>query len=108
MVIIDTPPVGLVTDGVEIIKNVDFPIYVFKSDYSKKQFVQVADRLINESQIKRLTVVLNGIDLDRNRYSYNNKYGYGYGFGYGYGSGGGYYDDQPKRKRSFFGKIFKK
>lgn len=110
MIIIDTPPVGLVTDGVEVIKQVDFPLYIFKSDYSKKQFVQVADRLINENKIKSLSVILNGIDLDRNRYSYNYKYGYGYGYGYGYsyGYGGGYYDDQPKRKRSLLSRIFKR
>lgn len=107
VVIIDTPPVGLVTDGVELIKQVDYPLYVFRSDYSKKQFVQVADRLINENKINKLAVILNGVDLDRNRYSYKYSYGYGYGYGYGYspGYGGGYYSDDksPSNKaRNFF------
>jgi tyrosine-protein kinase Etk/Wzc len=96
-VIFDTPPVGLVTDGVSLLKKVDIPMYVFRADYSQKQFVQVADKLINENQIS-LNVILNGVDLDRNRYSY--RYSYGYGYGYGYGQGGaGYYDETSSSKK---------
>ncbi len=104
MVVIDTPPVGLVTDGVTLIKNADYPLYIFRADYSKKHFVQNVDRLINENGISSLSVVLNGIDLDRSRYGYN----YGYGYSYGYGYGNGYYDDRSKEKRSWFKKWFKK
>ena len=93
-IIFDTPPVGLVTDGVSLLKKVDIPLYVFRADYSQKQFVQVADKLINEHLIS-LNVILNGVDMDRNRYSY--RYSYGYGYGYGYGSGG-YYDEPETRK----------
>ncbi|MCH2197166.1 MAG: polysaccharide biosynthesis tyrosine autokinase [Flavobacteriales bacterium] len=97
MVIIDTPPVGLVTDGIAIINKADFPLYIFRSDYSKKKFIQNVDRLINENQISKLSVILNGVDFDRNKYAYN--YGYGYGYGYGTGYGYGYYDEkQPKKK----------
>lgn len=104
MIIIDTPPVGLVTDGVSIISRADYPIYVFRADYSKKRFVQNVDRLINESRITRLSVVLNGVDLDRNKYSYS--YGYGYGYGYEY-STGGYYDETP-RKKGFLKRLFRR
>jgi tyrosine-protein kinase Etk/Wzc len=95
-VIFDTPPVGLVTDGVSLLKKVDIPIYVFRADYSHKPFVQVADKLINENQIS-LNVVLNGVDLDRNKYSYRYSYGYGYGYGY---SSSGYYDETSSSKKS--------
>ncbi|MDA0882641.1 MAG: hypothetical protein O2984_04965, partial [Bacteroidetes bacterium] len=104
MVVIDTPPVGLVTDGVTLIQKADYPLYIFRADYSKKHFVQNVDRLINENGIKSLSVVLNGIDLERSRYGYN--YGYGYSYGYGYGSG--YYDEASKKKASIFKKWFKK
>jgi hypothetical protein len=78
-------------------------LYIFRSDYSKKQFIQNVDRLNNESKISRLSVILNGVDLERNRYAYN--YGYGYSYGYGYGAGAsGYYDEAPKRKKGFFKK----
>jgi len=105
-VILDTPPVGLVTDAVSLLIQADYPLYIFRADYSKKQFVQVADKLINENKIG-LSVILNGVDLDRSKYSY--KYSYGYGYGYGYGAGG-YYDEGKGRKNrfGFFKKLFKR
>lgn len=105
-IVIDTPPVGLVTDGISIIARADYPLYVFRADYSKKRFVQNVDRLMNENRISRLSVVLNGVDLERNKYSYSYGYGYGYGYSYQYGSNG-YYDDRSAPK-SFFQRLFKK
>ena len=101
LIIADNPPVGLVTDGISIIQKADYPIYVFRADYSRKNFIQIIDRLQNESQIKKLSVVLNGVDIQRNSYGYN--YGYGYGYGYG-GYGYGYYEDKTEKKKRFFGK----
>ena len=95
-VVLDTPPVGLVTDGVALLQKADYPLYIFRSDYSKKQFVQVADKLINENKIQ-VSVILNGVDLDRNRYSYNYSYGYGYGYGY---ESGDYYDEKGSKRKS--------
>ncbi len=94
-VIIDNPPVGLVTDGISIIQKADYPVYVFRADYSKKNFINNLDRLINENKVKHLSVVLNGVDIDRSAYGYN--YGYGYGYGYGYTSD--YYNDMEKSKK---------
>lgn len=104
-VVLDTPPVGLVTDAVALLQKADYPIYIFRADYSKKQFVQVADKLINENRIN-VSAILNGVDMDRNKYSYS--YGYGYGYGYGTGSGG-YYDTSAvvKKKQGWFG-LFRK
>ncbi len=93
LILIDNPPVGLVTDGLPMIQMADYPIYIFRADYSKKQFIQNVDRLINENNITRLSCILNGVDIDRSKYGYN--YGYGYGYGYGQGYGGGYYEDKP-------------
>jgi Mrp family chromosome partitioning ATPase len=107
VIIIDTPPVGLVTDGISIIQQADYPIYVFRADYSKKQFIQSLDRLKNENRINRITAVLNGVDIERNKYAYRYGYGRGYGYGYGYGYGAssneGYYEEKgKKRKRWIF------
>ncbi|MBK8581357.1 MAG: polysaccharide biosynthesis tyrosine autokinase [Flavobacteriales bacterium] len=108
VVLIDTPPVGLVTDGISIIQSASIPIYIFRADYSKKVFVQNVDRLINENHIKKLCAVLNGVDVDRNKYGY--AYGYGYGYGYGAGYGYGYYEDKAKglAKQGFLKKLFGK
>jgi capsular exopolysaccharide synthesis family protein len=110
VILIDNPPVGLVTDGIAMIQRADYPIYIFRADYSKKIFVQNVDRLINENKISRMSTILNGVDIERNKYGYNYGYGYGYGYGYtqGYGAGYGYYEDRNKdtKRKGFFAKLF--
>jgi len=90
VIVIDNPPIGLVTDGIAMISRADYPIYVFRSDYSKRNYIQILDRLQNENKVQHLSVVLNGVDINRNTYGYN--YGYGYGYGYVYGNKYGYYE----------------
>jgi tyrosine-protein kinase Etk/Wzc len=108
MIVIDNPPVGLVTDGISIIQKADFPIYIFRADYSKKQYIQIVDRLKNENKFSKLSVILNSVDTERNKYGYN--YGYGYGYGYGYLSQG-YYEETTNdkiisKKKSIWKKFF--
>ncbi|NND94092.1 MAG: polysaccharide biosynthesis tyrosine autokinase [Flavobacteriales bacterium] len=103
IIVIDNPPVGLVTDGISTIQLADYPIYIFRADYSKKHFVQNVDRLINENGIKKLSVILNGVDVERNRYG--SYYGYGYGYAYGSGYGYGYYGTSKEPKKSFWQKL---
>ncbi|MCX8081148.1 MAG: polysaccharide biosynthesis tyrosine autokinase [Bacteroidia bacterium] len=94
-IVIDNAPIGLVTDGIEAMKFADFPIYVFRSNYSKKEFIQSYIHLKEKYQISKLTAILNAIDLEKHLYGYN--YGYGYAYGYGYGEN--YYTDSRKSKR---------
>jgi capsular exopolysaccharide synthesis family protein len=107
VIIFDTPPVGLVTDGLHLIQLSDYPIYVFRANYSKRNFVQNADRLINENKITNLSVILNGVDTEKNTYGYN--YGYGYGYGYGYAYEAGYYTgEEVFKKKKKLKDFFKK
>ncbi len=104
-VIVDNPPVGIVTDGMKSILMSDYPIYIFKANYSKRMFIQNVNRLINESHISKLSVVLNAVDKEYSSYGYDKGYSYGYYYG-GYGSGYGYYDDQINIvKRSFWKRL---
>jgi len=102
-IVFDNPPIGLVTDGITTIQKADYPIYVFRADYSRKSFVQILDKLINEGNIKNLSIILNGVDTTRSTYGY--KYGYGYGYGYNYGNG--YYSDDKVEKKTGFSKLWK-
>jgi len=92
-IIIDNPPIGLVSDATPILKMADIPIYVFRANYSKMNFIQIYDRLKNENKIAKLSVILNGIEIKKNTYGYNYGYGYGYGYGYVYGKQSNYYVD---------------
>ena len=78
VVVIDTPPVGLVTDGALVMKKADLPLYVFRADFSRKGFVKTLSRIKSSQQLDRLSVILNGMDASSGRgYAYE-KYGYGY------------------------------
>ena len=102
-VIIDNPPIGLVSDAMEILKIADYPIYVFKNEYSKKYFVNNVDRLILDNGISKLSIILNAVEHGKS--AYGGGYGYGYGGGYGYGYGG-YYEDEPKESHGILSGIF--
>lgn len=78
IIIVDTPPVGLVTDGMLIMEKADLPIYVFRADYSKRTFVKTLNRVQKTHKFKNISVVLNALSHSSDRdYGYN-KYGYGY------------------------------
>ena len=84
VVIIDTPPVGLVTDGILIMQNADLKLFVLRANYSKKSFVKNIVRLQRNHNLKQMGLVLNSTE---------GKGNYGYGYGYG-----GYYEDVDERK----------
>lgn len=73
LIILDTPPVGLVTDGVLAMKKADLAIYIVRANYTKKLFLSTLNRLINVNQFKHLAVVLNASSITG-----RNSYGYGY------------------------------
>lgn len=105
VIVIDTPPVGIVTDALPIISKVDYPIYIVRANFSKKVFLQNIQVLRDTKNIKNLSIILNGAEG-------NKKYGgygkYGYGYGYGYGSGQGYYEEAPQKKEKVLKRIFSK
>ncbi len=104
-VIVDNPPVGLVSDGIHVLLKADYPLYIFRANYSKKNFVQNADRIINENGVTKLAAVLNGVDIDKGSYGYN--YGYSYGYGYGYTYGENYFDSEERSKPGIISRLRK-
>jgi capsular exopolysaccharide synthesis family protein len=76
-IILDTPPVGLVTDGILAMRKADIPIYVIRADYSRKDFVNTLNRMAKTNRFRNLSIVLNAVQI-------TGKKGYGYGYGQGY------------------------
>jgi tyrosine-protein kinase Etk/Wzc len=98
-VIIDNPPVGIVTDGMKSVLMAEYPIYIFKANYSKRIFIQNVNRLVSESNISKLSIVLNAVDREYSSYGYDKGYAYGYYGGYGYG----YYEESMSApSKTFF------
>jgi tyrosine-protein kinase Etk/Wzc len=90
VVVIDNPPIGLVTDGVKTLVNADVPIYIFKSHYSKRIFANRVKELFEMKQLDHLNIILNGT-----KGGPAGRYGYGYGYGYGYD----YYEENTQAKK---------
>jgi capsular exopolysaccharide synthesis family protein len=88
-IILDTPPVGLVTDGIMAMKRSDISIYIFRANYSKKEFLFNLQRIININKFSNITTLLNAVPE-------TGEQGYGYG----------YYEDTGGRM-SWFKKHFK-
>lgn len=72
-VLIDTPPVGLVSDGIIAMKHADLNLYVFRANYSKRSFMVNLQRIIHLNKFTNLTMVLNALPS-----SGEHRYGYGY------------------------------
>jgi capsular exopolysaccharide synthesis family protein len=106
VVVIDNPPIGIVTDGIRVIKLADYPVYVFRENFSKRNFVQNVKKLIRDNNIKNLSVILNSVDIKKSGYGYSGVYDYDYGYGYGYGFG--YYDEDIRREKFSLKEFFRK
>lgn len=108
-VVIDTSPVGIVSDALTIFKLVSFPIYVLRFHFSKKAFIYHINHLIDEKKIDSLFVILNGFDYSKSKYSgYQYNYGYGYSYVYGYPDSNKYYLDENFSMKSSLLKRIKK
>lgn len=78
-ILLDTPPVGLLTDGIMAMKQADLSIYIFRANYSKRDFISNLRRIITINKFSTITMVLNALPSGGER-----KYGYGY------------YDESPR------------
>lgn len=93
-IILDTAPIGMVTDTRLIARVADLSVYVCRAGYTHKNDFELINELEQEKKLPNLCVLINGIDMSKRKngyyYSYGkySKYGYGkkYGYGYGYGN----------------------
>ena len=103
-IIIDTPPIGLVTDAFLLMPLVDVTIFVCRQNYTNKKVFSAIMKDVEQRNIPNSGVLINDVKLTRGSY--------GYGYGYGYGSvmamlrlwlhyyGYGYYWKRGRRKRN--------
>ena len=105
-IILDTAPVGLVTDTMQIGRVSDVTVFVCRADYTPKSSFGLINSLNKEKKLPNMCIVLNGVDMSKKKYGYYygygkygkygrygyGRYGYGkYGYGrYGYGNYGNY------------------
>ncbi len=105
MIVIDTAPVGLVSDALTLSQYADSTLYIIRQRYTFKKQLYFIDDLYRQRKLPRLGLLVNDVITKglKGYYGYGGgKYGYGYGYGYGKGSKDGYYEVE---KKSFWKKL---
>ncbi len=92
-IIIDTAPVGLVTDALLLEKYADLTLFVVRHRFTLKAILPYIEKLFKDKKFKHMGIVVNGIKKD-------GSYGYSFGFGYSYS----YYLNE--KRKNFFQKVF--
>jgi tyrosine-protein kinase Etk/Wzc len=88
VVVLDTPPVGLVSETLDLLSLVDCSLFVFRQNYSQRAFIDAVNGLKTNKGIKNIFGIFNGVEDSKK---------VAYGYGYSYGNGYGYYDDDEKK-----------
>lgn len=100
-VILDTAPVGMVTDTLLIGRVADLSVYVCRADYTRKTEFTLINELAENNKLPNLCIAINGLDLQKKKYGYYygyGKYGKYYGYGKHYGYGYGYGEHKVKKQ----------
>ncbi|PAM94264.1 sugar transporter [Flavobacterium sp. IR1] len=97
-IVLDTPPVGLVSDSLELAQYADVTLYIVRQNYTKKDMITLLNNRVKRGELNNASIVLNG---------YENKAKYGSAYGYGYGAySNGYHEEEEKN--SFFKTVLNK
>ena len=93
-IILDTPPLGLVSDALELAQYCDVTLYIVRQNFTKKEMITLLNNRVKRGELNNTSIILNGF---QNKAKYGGGYGYGYGYGYGNSPyANGYTEDVPK------------
>lgn len=89
VVIIDTAPIGMVSDAMTLGKFADCTLYLVRQEHTYKKQIVLIDEYYRENKLPKLSIIVNDVKM---------KPGYGYygsgRYGYGYGYGNSYYEEE--------------
>lgn len=92
-IVIDSPPVAVVTDAILINKHCDATVFVIRHRYTSRNVLTLIDELARNKSVKNMALLLNDFKKPK---GYGYSYGYGYGYAYSYGYGYSYSDTKKK------------
>ena len=105
VVILDTAPIGLVSDAITLAPFADCTLYIVRRGYTPRRLVNLIGDLYNNKKLPAISILLNDVKQEGGYYGgYYGGYGY---YGYSYGKGGGYFDneDLPNQKAGFWKRM---
>jgi tyrosine-protein kinase Etk/Wzc len=97
-VIIDSPPLGIITDAMLLTRFANAVVYVVRQNITHRHHLDIVNKLYSDNRIKNLSILFNAVRSGT--MAHGGSYGYGYGRGYGY-------YDEDKGQKSFFSRIFR-
>ena len=102
-ILIDTPPIGILSDGMELMKFADVNIFMVRQGYSLKSYLMNINEMYANEKVRDMAILFNDVSIQRMNYGY--RY-YGYGNYAGYGSAVGYYFED-ERDMNWWKKLLK-
>ena len=101
-VIIDSPPIAAVTDAKILAVVADITLYIIRYNYTNRSFLKLIRDSYQRDSMPNINIIFNGVKVKKIL-----GYGYGKGYGYGYVYGDKEADDENKKNKYFWQKIFK-
>jgi tyrosine-protein kinase Etk/Wzc len=83
-IIIDTPPVAIVTDTLLLATYVNVNLFIVRQRYTSRNTLELIEQLHNHGELRNMAIIINDISLS-GYYGYGMRYGYTHGYGYSYG-----------------------
>jgi capsular exopolysaccharide synthesis family protein len=83
-IIIDTPPIAIVTDTLLLAPYVNVNLFIVRQRYTSRNTLELIEQLYSRGELKNMAVIINDISLS-GYYGYGMRYGYTHGYGYSYG-----------------------
>lgn len=104
VIVVDSAPLGIVSDAITLSKFVDASLYIVRQDYTLKKAIELIDKLYVQKRLPNMSIILNDVKMTKGR-----SYSYGYGYGYGVGKeSSGYFEFEKEKKPSIFKKLLNK
>ena len=107
VIIMDTPPLAIVTDAFLLTRFSNAFLFVVRQNYSTKAVLQLVDDLQTKRNLSNVGILINDVKIVN---YYGRKYGYNYGYWYGYGYGDRYghgYYGETQVKLTLFQQLIK-
>lgn len=93
-IIIDTPPLAVVSDTHELLKYSDHNLLIVRQKYTPRAALRTISEMYDDGLLGNISILFNDVDFSKLSYRSGKRYGYGYGYAYGYTNGGYYEDDK--------------
>jgi tyrosine-protein kinase Etk/Wzc len=105
VVIMDTAPVGLVSDAMNLGRFADCTLFIVRQSYTFRRQIPFIDELYVQNKLPKLSVLINDVKMAGGYYSGGYRTGYGYYGGYGYAGESGYFEEDRMASRAPFKRL---